>query len=241
MNLKIIVVEDEFSIRMDITRKLTNLGHEIVGSYDNYDQAIVSIIENEPDMLILDINLGGSKSGIDLAQNIDKKFDIPFIFLTASSDAATFAEASKANPMGFIIKPFKLEDLRNNVELAYNNYTALKSKVVSEEIKNDEDSFFVKHNGVFVHLMLDKITHIEAMDNYVKIFADQNRYTLNLSLKDVVSKLPSKKFIRIHKSNAVAIHQIKTIEGNSLYLKNGQTFVIGKTYKDDLLKSINLL
>ena len=241
MKLRVVIVEDEFPVLMDISRKLKNLGYEVVGAHSNYEDAVVSIIENEPDLLILDINLGGNKSGIDLAKSINKKFKIPFLFLTASSDATTFEQASKVSPMGFIIKPFKLEDLRNNIELSFKNYQKLKVNEDSDEFKRKDGHFFIKHNGAFVNLNVDEITHIEAMDNYIKLFSDKNKYTINMSLKDICLKLPQDKFIRIHKSTAVALNAIQSIEGNTLYLNNGISLNIGKTYKDGLLNSITFL
>lgn len=241
MKLRIVIVEDEFPVLMDISRKLKNLGYEVVGAHSNYEDAVVSIIENEPDLLILDINLGGKKSGIDLAESINKKFQIPFLFLTASSDAATFEQASKVFPMGFIIKPFKLEDLRNNIELAFHNYQKLKANEESEDFKKKDDHFFIKHNGAFVNLNVDEITHIEAMDNYIKLYSDNNKYTINMSLKDICLKLPQSKFVRIHKSAAVSLNAIQSIEGNTLYLINGVSLVIGKTYREGLLNTITFL
>ncbi len=241
MRIRIVIVEDEFPVLMDISRKIKNLGYDLVGAHISYEEALVSIIENEPDLLILDINLGGKKSGIDLAENINKKFKIPFLFLTASSDARTFEQASKVSPMGFIIKPFKLEDLRNNIELAYQNYQKLKSVEHSDEFKKKDEHYFIKQNGASVNLNVDELTHIEAMDNYIKLYCDKNKYTINMSLKDICFKLPQDKFIRIHKSTAVALNAIQSIEGNTLYLTNGISLNIGKTYRDGLLSSITLL
>lgn len=242
MKLKIIIVEDEYSILMDLSRKIQKLGHEVVGTCSNYDETILTLVKEKPDLVIADINLNEQKTGVDLGRIINEQFKIPFIFLTASSDKETFDYALTVNPMGFIVKPFKIEDLRNNIDLAIIRYQEKTEKKGQSDIKFTADGFFVKNNGQFVQVSVTELSYLEAMDNYTKVHVDTEKYLVNISLKEMCDKLEDYHIKRIHKSFAVSIKQIKSIEGNKIKLRNSSTELpIGKTYKDDLMDSINLL
>lgn len=115
---KILIVEDEIIVALDIKATLQDLGFEVVGLVTNYEDALCFIKKQPPDVLLSDINLKDSKSGIDIARDIQKITYIPVIYLTAFSDEETIAEAVKTNPVAYITKPFKREDLKSNILLA---------------------------------------------------------------------------------------------------------------------------
>ena len=80
--------------------------------------ALVMIDEEQPDILLLDINLNDKKDGIDLAEKVNERFRIPFIFLTAYGDKATIDRAKKMRPNAYLIKPYNKDELFAAVELA---------------------------------------------------------------------------------------------------------------------------
>jgi DNA-binding LytR/AlgR family response regulator len=239
MGINIVVVEDEFSILMDITRRLEKMGHHVVGSALSYEEALVAMLEHKPDLMLLDINLEGKKNGIQIAERINENNPIPIIFLTASSDKETFDEALKTKPMGFIVKPFKDEDLRNNIELAINHFSVKKSVPEIEDL--NEKSIYVKHNNLLENIPIDSISHLEAMDNYTKIFTSNKKLTVNSPLKNIHAQLPQDKFIRIHKSFVIALSSVKALEGNILTLKSNENIPIGKTYRSEFLTHLKII
>ena len=85
--LKIGVVEDELIIARTILNTLDELGYSHCGPAINYTEAIEMLEQNKPDLLLLDIQLSGKKDGIDVAQKLNELYQVPFIFLTANSDA----------------------------------------------------------------------------------------------------------------------------------------------------------
>jgi DNA-binding LytR/AlgR family response regulator len=241
MGLKIVVVEDEFSILMDITRRLEKMGFVVVGSALNYEEALVEILENKPDVLLLDINLNATKSGIDIAKKVNENYPIPIVFLTASSDKTTFDEALLTNPMGFIVKPFKEEDLRNNLELAYKKFHQEKNETHVLEEKQSNQNLFLRHNNSFENINVNDIIYLEAMDNYTKIHSLTKRFVINNPLKNVLNQLPENQFFRIHKSYVVSTTHIKTVDSSSVILKSGENIPIGKTFKNDFFKQLNII
>src|SRR4051812_29579950 len=114
---KICIVEDEILIAMDIASTLRELGYDVTEIASNYTTAIEIIEAEKPDLILLDIQLDGHKDGIDLAWKVKKEYDIPFIFLTANSDAATLEKAKPVNAQGYLVKPFRGTDLHTSIEI----------------------------------------------------------------------------------------------------------------------------
>lgn len=94
--IKVGIVEDEMIIALGISDALKDLGYEVATIANNYTQALEIIEAEQPDILLLDIQLSGHKDGIDLALKVKKDFQIPFIFLTANADVATVERAKDA-------------------------------------------------------------------------------------------------------------------------------------------------
>lgn len=105
-SLRIAVVEDEPFVRMDIEATLEAAGCEVVGSADNADAAVRLAERERPDMMIMDIRLVGVRDGVEAAMEIWERFGIRSLFASANLDSATRARASRANPVGYIDKPF---------------------------------------------------------------------------------------------------------------------------------------
>ncbi|MGB0430024.1 MAG: response regulator, partial [Bacteroidia bacterium] len=132
--VKILVVEDEIVIADNICDSLDELGYEVCEPAINYTEAVELLEAEKPDIAILDIQLAGSKDGIDLAWKIKEDYDIPFIFLTSNADPRTVDRAKKLTPPAYLIKPFVKDDLYTSIELAlYNHYGNSFSKNEEEE------------------------------------------------------------------------------------------------------------
>lgn len=115
---KILVVEDEPFIAHDIKRILNAEGYTTLIDCFNVDTAIRMIQEEHPDLVLIDINLGERKTGLDLAEYLNKVIPTPYIFITSYSDQATLKKVAEHEPSGYITKPFKPQDLTTSVFLA---------------------------------------------------------------------------------------------------------------------------
>ncbi len=115
---KVLIVEDEAIVALDIKRALVKLGFEVTNMVSNYEDIFNCITDNEPDIILMDINLEGSpKDGIEIVQEIQHIRNIPILYLTAFSDNKTIERAIKTNPIGYLIKPFKREELNSTILL----------------------------------------------------------------------------------------------------------------------------
>lgn len=120
ISMKILVVEDDVIVALDIKNILISLGHCVTAMVTSYDEAINSIQKNKPELIFSDINLGKkSKDGVELMKTIQQKDFIPVIYLTAYSDENTIQRAIKTNPLGYIMKPFKKEDIKSALLIGF--------------------------------------------------------------------------------------------------------------------------
>ncbi len=119
---KIVVVEDEALIAAEIVSTLDLLGYQVVGQAMNGDKALDLFANNAFDLALLDINIKGQRNGIDLGKILNKKYGIPFIYLTSYSDKNTLSEVKETAPAAYILKPFTTNDLKVNIELAFYNH-----------------------------------------------------------------------------------------------------------------------
>lgn len=115
---KVLIVEDEIIVAIDIKNTLKKIGLEVIDFVTNYDDALLSVKINSPDLILMDINLKNSKDGIETAIAIQKIKDIPLIYLTAFSDDVTINRAIETNPMHYMLKPFKTEELKSTIRLS---------------------------------------------------------------------------------------------------------------------------
>jgi putative two-component system response regulator len=115
---KIMVVEDERIIALDLAEKLTDLGYEVVATAYSGEEAVAKIGEVHPDLVLMDIVLAGKMDGIQAAEKIKALFGTPVVYLTAYADDKTFGRAKITGPSGYILKPVAKKQLYVVIELA---------------------------------------------------------------------------------------------------------------------------
>lgn len=127
------IVEDEFIIAEFIRDMLTRLDFEVVGIVSRGEDAAENVLIQNPDLILMDINLAGDIDGIEAIEEIKSKVQIPFIYVTASTDNSTMNRAMSTKPYGFITKPdICSENLLSSILIALERYSA--EKRFGEEI-----------------------------------------------------------------------------------------------------------
>ena len=117
-NERILIVEDEKIIAIDLQRRLERFGYSVVGMAGEGEAAVSLALELSPDIILMDIMLAGKMDGIEAAKAIKAAKDIPFIFLTAYTDEKTLERAKEVEPYGYILKPFKERELYTTIDIA---------------------------------------------------------------------------------------------------------------------------
>ncbi len=114
----ILIVEDEALVARDVQNRLVSQGYDIAGWVISGEEAVAEVEAASPDLVLMDIHLKGSIDGIEAAERIREKHDVPVVFVTALADDDTLGRAKVADPFGFILKPFSERDLRSTIEIA---------------------------------------------------------------------------------------------------------------------------
>ena len=114
---KVLIVEDEAIVAADLAYKLGQLGYQIIGTAASGEEALVITSEQCPDIVLMDIRLGGTIDGIETAARMRAAYDLPVVFLTAHSDSDTLTRALGTEPFGYVLKPFVDRELKTQIEI----------------------------------------------------------------------------------------------------------------------------
>ena len=115
---RIMVVEDEGIVALDIRNKLKRMGYSVAGIANSGEDAVLLAITTEPDLVLMDIRLKGEMDGIEAAKRIRKHRGTPIIYLTAYADAATRRRADATQPKAYLLKPFDDLELNSVIQKA---------------------------------------------------------------------------------------------------------------------------
>lgn len=137
MSIQVVIVEDERLVAQDITQILRDEGYIVCAIASDGETAIKKILEFSPNLVLLDIRIKGEIDGIDVAKFIQSFCDIPIVYLSAFSDTETLKRAQLTNPMGYVVKPFRSEQLLSTITIALTTHKA-KQKEDQESVLKDK-------------------------------------------------------------------------------------------------------
>ena len=122
MRARLLIVEDEGIVALNIQTRLEGLGYSVVASVSSGEEAIEVSGETRPDLILMDIKLDGKVDGIEAAAEIRRLFQLPVVYLTAYTNDETLNRAKLTEPYGYILKPFEARDLCTTIEVALYKY-----------------------------------------------------------------------------------------------------------------------
>lgn len=145
---KIMIVEDEELIANLLGESVIQCGYGVSGIFADGDSAIKHTFSDEVDVLLMDINLRGDLDGIQTAEKIKAIYDLPLIYITGSTDRRILDRAKVTQPDAFLIKPFKIEDVQSNIEMAvYRHELDMDRKLQTIYDKGVDYNTFLKSLG----------------------------------------------------------------------------------------------
>ncbi len=118
----ILIVEDEAVIALDIRATLTHLGYAVPAAVASGRDAVATVAQVRPQLVLMDIHLRGEMDGVEAAREIRERFDVPVIYLTAYADPATLQRARVTEPFGYLLKPFEERELHVVIEMALHRH-----------------------------------------------------------------------------------------------------------------------
>ena len=229
--VKCIIVDDE-PVALDILENhLSKIDSvKIIGRCANATEAFNMISENEIDLIFLDINMPGI-SGISFAKSINS--NIKLIFTTAYREYAI--EGFDLHAVDYLLKPISFERLLDAVD----NFQQVHANKKIAEIKNENsnDFIFVKIDRKMHKIDFSKILWIESLSDYLKIETTEGTKVTRETISAIEAKLPSEKFMRIHRSFIIAIEKLESYTNEEVCICNN-SIPISRSYKENVLKNL---
>lgn len=243
--LRILIVEDDAIIGESIHMHLESLGHAPFPPVDSEEEAMNIMSEHEVDLAFLDIRLNDGDSGIHLARYIDEQHRIPYIFLTAYTDDSTLAEVGQTRPSGFIVKPFRKNDMKAAISIATLNRMMQEQTVdpeaqASTSLAGQVDHVFVNVGGEWERVEIADILYLISAHVYTEIHTVHGKKITRRSLTQLVDDLEPHGVMRIHRSVAVNLRKVQGFDSHLLRVGDRE-FPISATYKrkvKDRMRSI---
>jgi len=230
----IIVDDDNLTCKIleGYVSKSTSL--TLIGSFSNSVEARNILTKrHDIDLIILDIEMP-EMNGFDFIGSLDFP---PNIIIVSSAEEYAL-KAFDFNVVDYLLKP-----------VTYGRFCKAIDKTVryfarKEGSPSGEEEIFIKKGSSLVKLKLRDIIYIEALENYVTLNTNDDKFTIHFTMKAIENQLPSGVFIRVHRSYIINKSMIQTIQENSLDLNVGgslKNIPVGKSFRDTLLNDINVM
>ncbi len=248
MKLKCIAVDDEpLALGMTCAYIEQTPFLELAARYDNAVEALRGLHELEVDLIFLDIQMP-DLTGIELARVLDRGRNLKgprIIFTTAFNQYAL--EGYKVDALDYLLKPFSYEEFLGaaNKARAYAKLFAQNEQVPAapagiKTTEPEDDYLFLKVEYQLVRVAYQDILYIQGLKDYVKVYLRNTPHPLLSlsSLKSLEEKLPSRRFMRIHRSFIVSLDRINAITRNSVLIED-KTITVSEQYKDEFNRFVN--
>ena len=227
--LDCIIVDDDEINRLTVVsyaKKISSLN--IVGVFENAENALQFLEFNKVTIAFLDIELDGL-SGIELRNQALK---IP-VCVFISSHFENAAETFDIKTLDFIVKPFKFSRFEQTMTRIL-EYIELQKKAALFESIIGGDTIYVKSGHDQIKVKLYEILYLEALKNYTLLVTENKRHCVSSNIGELLQNSNFNSFVRVHRSFAVQKQYIQKIGTQELELSNGTTIAIGRSYKDFL-------
>lgn len=186
---KVLIVEDNLMIAEALSESIKEIGYEVEAVVHDGDSAIRNFFENVVDVVLMDIELNSDMDGIETAEKIKALYDVPLIYLTGNTDPKILNRAKATMPDAFLIKPFKIEDVKSNIDIAIHKHKLLMERKLQTVFNHEVDyQSFLKSLGlIFKNLRkqkaLSQVEFAQEMDVNYRHYQDLEGGKSNLKLE----------------------------------------------------------
>ena len=163
---RILVVEDEIIIAMEIADRLKSMGYDVLRIVSNGKDAIKTSLDEHPDIILMDIMIQGDIDGIETATKIREVSDIPVIYLTANADESTLERAKVSDAFGYLIKPFEEKELNTTIEMALYKHR------MERKLRENEERFksLVENSSIGIFRLSKEGRILHSNPTFIKLF-----------------------------------------------------------------------
>ncbi|MFH0786120.1 MAG: PAS domain S-box protein [Pseudomonadota bacterium] len=206
---KILIVEDEAIVAFDLKSGLEKLGYSVLAQVNSAEKALEMIEQNPPDLILMDIILKGKMDGIEAAEIIRSRWDIPVVFVTSYADQKRLDRAKLVYPFGYILKPFQDNDLKVTVEMAlYVSKVDRERRKAEEALREKEEAY----RNLFENA---NETILVAQDGKVILFNPRTVMMTGYPAEELLSR-PFIEFIHPDDRDMVMDRHVKRLKGEEL-------------------------
>lgn len=231
-NLNCVVIDDNRLERMLLEEYISRHSFlKIAASFQNPVESLDHIKQGTTDLLFLDVDMP-LISGIEFLKSLPNP--PPCIFVTVHPEYAI--DAFDIQAIDYLLKPVNPERLDRAIQRTLELFE-IKDKATQYSLRFENDFLMIKEGTAVSKVYLHEIIYLEALTNYTKVVTSGKNYITLNNLKNFLDELPKQKFLRIHRSYAVAIDKVKGFNGNDLRVGQ-QSLPLGKTYRQEVKKII---
>lgn len=254
--LSILIVEDDLSFALELDMLVREIGYNVIGRIDNSAEALEAILSESPDLILMDIDIRGKLTGIEIAQKI-KHLPIPILFITSFGQEEYYNQAKETNSIGFLVKPINKYSLQSALEMAIRSIGTKAVKQDNEIQKEaipqaaspkEEDAFplkeflFFKKKNVFQKVKIADILYIEANGDYCVAHTESGSFIASQRLTKMEEMLEQYPFLRVHRSYVVNLKSISSVEPNDNIIHLGDKQIpYSRSNRDALLEQIRMI
>ncbi|MDW3190717.1 MAG: response regulator transcription factor [Cytophagales bacterium] len=233
--IRVLAIEDELLHTEQLRLLLEQNGFIVIDVVDTISEFKRMILATQPDILLVDIDLGEAINGIELMQGVSTTYDVPFIFLTAHEDQQTVKTAMATMPSAYLTKPYTGASLRAAIELA-NERHMKQPNSHSDSVKK---MIFVRSEDRLIRIAPDELWMVEAQNKQCSITLGNEQFVVTAKLTELANQLSPDQFMQIHRSYIVNLDQIGEIDAQYRHLTIGdQEIPIGRSYKSALMEKL---
>lgn len=210
---RILIVEDEKELALNIEEILGYVGYDVVGILDNGKDVLGFLKQNIVDLIYMDIQISGSIDGIELCKIIKSNYNIPVVYLTAFSDKVMLDKIATTSFEGYLLKPFTIEELQATTYLVLKKFYKKSSPSASSK-----NLCVVRDKGNTVPIHFNDILFFKADGLYTIIQTKSKSYMSRNILKDMAKDLPKDKFVRVHKSYVINFKEVTSFNSKEIQI-----------------------
>ena len=247
-SLNIQIIEDDLSLAIDLQMIVEEMGYNVIARVDNSAEALEMVYTKNPDLILMDIDIKGNMSGIEVADKI-KHLDIPVLFITSHNDQENFGAASKTNYIGYLVKPVNKFTLRSTIETTFKQLSKNEKEISGPPSQTEKqeafpfkDSLFFKKRGVLHKISIPNILYVSADDDYTITVTEDGEFISSLRLFEIEKLLKPYSFVKTHRSHIVNLSKVNSIDPTNSVLKIGAREIpISRSNRTMILEKIHLL
>lgn len=242
MNLNLLIVEDSISYSIELEQQAIEIGYNVIAVVDNSADALDIIYSESPDIIMMDIDIKGRLSGLEIAKKIHH-LNIPILYITSFGDEETYQQALESNLLGYLVKPIDKLTLATTLKLLIKRSLNKESNNNEPQLyqNNGDNHIFFMKNDVYQKVKINDITFIKSENNYCQINLKDNRsYLVRIKLNEAYDLLKDQKFIQCHRQYIVNQMKIKSLNTIMKTIEVGSQSVPYSRSKKDEIMSIGI-